>query len=95
MINKSMKLQIKLWHVNIHVQWLRQKVQQQTIQIKWVSTKNMIANNFIKALTMAKYKAFIDLIGVKNQTSLLAAIKQKNDNQSELIVGPKYSAAFG
>lgn len=74
-----MKLQIKLRHVNIHSYWLRQEVQSQIIHIWWVLTKQIIANGLTKALRLVNYKAFIEMISLKDQEKRLASIKFKKD----------------
>ena len=66
-----MKLQTKLRHVDIHFHWLWQKVQRQTIHIKWVPTKQMVADELTKALTVAIHEVFIDMIGIKIRQSSL------------------------
>ena len=51
LVDKSMKLQTKLRHVNIHSHWLRQKVQRGLIHIRWVPIKEMIADGLKKTLS--------------------------------------------
>lgn len=50
LVNKSMKPQTKLRHVDIHFLWLRQEVQHQSINIRRVPAKEMAADGLTKAL---------------------------------------------
>ncbi len=52
-VEKSMKLQTKPWNVDIHSHWLRQEVQRGSIHIRWVPTKEMVADGMKKALSSA------------------------------------------
>lgn len=58
LVDKAMKLQTKLRHVDIHSHWLRQEVQRHSIDIQWVPTKETIADGLTKALTTVKHEAF-------------------------------------
>jgi hypothetical protein len=49
----------KLRHVDIHQHWLRQEVQNGEIDINWVSTDNMKADGFTKALPAQSFARFI------------------------------------
>ena len=79
LVDKSMKLQTKLWHIDIHLHWLRQKVQCKAIHIRWVLTKEIVANKLTKALTTVKYNVFVEITGIENQKDLLASIKKEED----------------
>lgn len=79
MINELIKLQTKLRHVNIHLHWLRQKVQYKTINICWISTKEIIADSLTKALLSIKHAAFVEITEIKDQKKCLASLKKKNN----------------
>ncbi len=51
LVNKSMKLQTKLRHVDIHSHWLRQEVQHGSIHILLVPINKMVADGLTKALS--------------------------------------------
>lgn len=79
LVNESMKLQTKLRHVDIHSYWLRQEVQRRTIHIRWVPTKEMVADGLTKALSGVKHEVFIGMTGIEDQTDLLASIEKEED----------------
>ena len=76
-MDKAMKLQTKLRHVDIYSHWLRQRVQRRSIHIRWVSTKGMIADGLTKALTSANHEAFIEMTSLEDQGERLASIKME------------------
>ena len=83
-MDTAMKLQTKLRHVDIYSHWLRQKVQRQSIHIRWVPTKEMIADGLTKALTSANHKAFIEITSLEDQGERLASIKMEEDKRDAL-----------
>lgn len=81
LINKSIKFQIKLWHVDIHSYWLKQEIQCKSIYICWVSTKEMVADDLTKALlSTQKHNFFVKMTDIKDQKKLLASIKKEENN---------------
>ena len=80
LVDKSMKLQTKLWHVDIHSHRLGQEVQRRLIHIRWVPTKEMVANSLTTALSSAqKHDSFVGITGIEDQKDLLASIKGDED----------------
>lgn len=66
----SSQLVIKLCHIDIHNHWLCEQVTKDLIDIQWMDTKSMIADELIKALERQKYQDFvhlIELIDIYNQ----------------------------
>lgn len=53
------KLATKLKHVDIHQCWLRQEVQNDRIKVEWISTQDMVADGFTKALSPQKHQLFV------------------------------------
>lgn len=53
----------------------------------------MVADGLTKALTITKYKNFVDIIGIKDITSLFASIKIK-DNKKHIQVETEYNVTF-
>ena len=86
LVEKAMKLQTKLRHVDIHSHWLRQEVQRQTIYTRWVPTKKMIADGLTEAFMSANHKAFIEMIGLEDQEKRLASIKLEEDQRDVLLL---------
>ncbi len=80
LIDKSMKLQTKLRHVDIYSHWLRQEVQHGLIYICSVPTKEMVADGLTKAVPSAyKHDSFVKMTGIGDQKDLLASIKREKD----------------
>ena len=86
-ITFDVKLIIKLRHVDIHRHWLRQKIQKSIIEIRWISTISILANEFIKTLSSQKHKNFVKLIDLKRiklSEASKATTTKKIFNQSEI-----------
>lgn len=84
LVNKAMKLQTKLCHVDIHSHWLRQEVQCQTIHTIWVPIKEMIADDLIKALITAKHEAFVKTTSLEDQEKCLAFVRKEKDRENAI-----------
>ena len=76
-IMSTIKLIIKLRHVDIHRHWLRQKMQKNTINIQWIFTTSILIDDFIKILSFQKQKAFVKLIDLK----FISISKSKKNNE--------------
>jgi hypothetical protein len=71
MLQDSPKLVTKLKHVDIHQHWLRQEVNNKTINIDWISTSIMPADGLTKALPLQKYKTFVSQLNLVDIKTLL------------------------
>jgi hypothetical protein len=71
MLQDSPKLVTKLKHVDIHQHWLRQEVNNKTINIDWISTFTMPADGLTKALLLQKYKTFVSQLNLVDIKTLL------------------------
>jgi hypothetical protein len=69
----AIKLATKLKHIDIHHHWLRQEVQEQRLQLKWIPTNSMPADGFTKALPTQKHLAFIKQLGLVDIRHLIQA----------------------
>ena len=67
----SMKLSIKLWHVNIHNHWLQQEHSEQRVLFNWISTHNMIVNDLTKALSHQWHEEFLRQIRLEDISECL------------------------
>jgi hypothetical protein len=76
MIKESPKLVTKLKHVDIHQHWLRQEVERQKLQIKWIATTEMPADGFTKALPRQKHEAFVRQLNLVDIVQILAKRQQ-------------------
>ncbi len=66
MLKESPKLVTALKHIDIHQHWLRQEVQRNNLRIDWISTGEMVADGFTKALPIQKHLAFLKNICMEN-----------------------------
>jgi hypothetical protein len=57
--SNTLKINIKLKHVNIHRHWLKQKVQFDRINVNWISIVEMFADDFIKISFRTKHENFL------------------------------------
>jgi hypothetical protein len=71
MIKDSLKLITKLKHVDIHQHWLRQETAKGTVKIEWISTTDMPADGFTKALGPQKHRAFLQQLNLVDIHTLL------------------------
>ncbi len=96
LVDKSMKLQIKLRYINICSHWLRHEVQRGSIHICWVPTKEMVADSLTKVLSRTKkHNSFVKMTGIEDQRDLLASIKKKEDALQHLRTDPEYNEIYG
>ena len=73
---KFIKLSTKLYHIDIHNHWFCQEYAEQQVLFKWISTKNMIADDLIKMLFLQQHEAFIKLIKIDNITEQIEIEKR-------------------
>jgi hypothetical protein len=69
----AIKLATKLKHIDIHHHWLRQEVQDQKLQLKWIPTNSMPADGLTKALPTQKHLQFIKQLGLIDIKHLVQA----------------------
>ena len=79
------KLITKFQHIDIHQHWLRQEYAERQVHFRWRSTKEMIADGFIKALQKQRFDAFIKMIGMVNIKKHLMAKKRMETLKDQLI----------
>jgi Reverse transcriptase (RNA-dependent DNA polymerase). len=65
------QLRTKLRHVDIHHHWLRQEVQEQRIHVRWVETRDMVADGLTKLLPRQKHAEFVKSLGMQDIQHLL------------------------
>ena len=64
------KFRTQLKHVDVHRHWLRQEVRAQHVRIKWISTSDMPADGFTKALPRQRHDIFVkslNLVDIHNK----------------------------
>ena len=65
-------LMTKLRHVDISQHWLRERVQNGDIHVKWVATNDMSTDGFTKALPRQKQEGFVRQLGLMDIGSRLS-----------------------
>jgi hypothetical protein len=63
---------MKLRHVDIHREWLRQEVQNQRVKISWVPIAEMLANGLTKSLPGPKHQEFIKMLNMRDISSFIS-----------------------
>ena len=66
------KLVTKLKHIDIHQHWVRQEVQEHSLQIEWVPTSEMPADGLTKELPQQKHEAFIRQLHLADISTLIS-----------------------
>ncbi len=90
LVDKCMKMQTKLRHVDIHSHSLRQEVRHGSIHIHWLLTKEMVVDGLTKALSSAqKHHFFVRMTGIEDQKDLLTSIKREEDAIHQLRTDPE------
>jgi hypothetical protein len=69
----AIKLATKLKHIDVHHHWLRQEVQEERLQLKWIPTNSMPADGFTKALPIQKHNTFVQQLGLVDIQHLIQA----------------------
>jgi hypothetical protein len=75
------KLIIKLRHIDIHKHWLRQEIALSKIDIEWVSTSKILADELTKKLSPQKQKKFLRLLDLK--ASMISIITREIIHENE------------
>jgi hypothetical protein len=76
------KMNIKLRHVDITQCWLRQSVQRELIDVKYILTAHMMIDEMIKLLFSQKHKHFIQQLRLMNVKSLMNQENRTKPNQN-------------
>ena len=84
LFDESVKLAMKLRHVDIHNHWLRQECKKGIIQLQWEPTSKMIADGLTKALSKQKFAHFVKLLRLEDQTQRLRLIQREEELRDEL-----------
>jgi hypothetical protein len=76
LMEKSVKLKIKLRHGNVHNHWLRQKITEQNINLLWESLQRTLADGLTKPLSPAKFADFVALLRFDNLPDRLELLER-------------------
>ena len=77
-------LQTKLRHVDIHNHWLRQEVQNGTINVKYTESARMMVDSLTKALQNNDFSHFVEHMNLKDIHYLLAKRRELDLQELEL-----------
>lgn len=80
---ETARLHTKLKHVDVHRHWLRQEVQQQRIQLEWVSTHEMAADGLTKVLTRPKHSRFLDQLGMISLEGVVKELETQGGSKDD------------
>ena len=80
---ETARLHTKLKHVDVHRHWLRQEVQQQRIQLEWVSTQEMAADGLTKVLTRPKHSRFLDQLGMISLEGVVKELETQGGSKDD------------
>ncbi|KAL3704338.1 hypothetical protein TMatcc_010029 [Talaromyces marneffei ATCC 18224] len=75
---KHEAIQTRLRHVDIHNHWLREKVKNKEINIRWVDTNSMPADGLTKPLLAEKHARFIEQLGLVDISSRISQANISN-----------------
>jgi hypothetical protein len=76
-ISKIIKIETKLWHVDIAQCWLKQSIQSDYFSMNYLSIAKMITNELTKILSSQKHREFINQFKFINVKHLIKAAKCK------------------
>lgn len=79
LISKISRLKTKFKHIDITQCWLRQKIQNDYIDVIYFFTVRMTSNEFIKLLSIQKHQIFVehfDMINLKKIIIKLQKLKK-------------------
>jgi hypothetical protein len=66
LVEESAKLTTQLRHVDIYQHWLRQQVQNSRIKVRWVESKDMVADGMTKALPKVRHTEFLRQLRIED-----------------------------
>uniref|UniRef100_A0A093UNR6 Retrovirus-related Pol polyprotein from transposon TNT 1-94 n=2 Tax=Talaromyces marneffei PM1 TaxID=1077442 RepID=A0A093UNR6_TALMA len=75
---KNEAIQTRLRHIDIHNHWLREKVQNKEINIRWTDTNSMPADGLTKPLLSEKHALFIEQLGLIDISRLIPQANLSN-----------------
>ncbi len=80
LILEIVEIDTKLRHIDIVQCWLRKSIQRDILNVFYLSTAQMIADDMTKLLPSQKHKEFIKQLGLVNTEHLIEMIDAKSPN---------------
>ncbi|KID81271.1 polyprotein [Metarhizium guizhouense ARSEF 977] len=84
LVEESAKLTTQLRHVDIYQHWLRQEVQNERIKVRWVESKDMVADGMTKALPKVRHIEFLRQLRIEDIRSRIGIGAKLEEARSQL-----------
>lgn len=91
LVEESAKLTTQLRHVDIYQHWLRQQVQSSRIKVRWVESKDMVADGMTKALPKVRHTEFLRQLRIEDIRSRIgneAKLEEARSKVRERLQSP-------
>jgi hypothetical protein len=91
LVEESAKLTTQLRHVDIYQHWLRQEVQNGRIKVRWVESKDMVADGMTKALPKVRHTEFLRQLQIEDIRSRIgneAKLEEARSKVRERLQSP-------
>jgi hypothetical protein len=91
LVEESAKLTTQLRHVDIYQHWLRQQVQNSQIKVRWVESKDMVADGMTKALPKVRHTEFLRQLRIEDIRSRIgneAKLEEARSKVRERLQSP-------
>ncbi|EXU94526.1 reverse transcriptase domain protein [Metarhizium robertsii] len=91
LVEESAKLTTQLRHVDIYQHWLRQQVQNNQINVRWVESKDMIADGMTKSLPKVRHIEFLRQLRIEDIRSRIgneAKLEEARSKVRERLQNP-------
>ncbi|KID78684.1 polyprotein [Metarhizium guizhouense ARSEF 977] len=91
LVEESAKLTTQLRHVDIYQHWLRQEVQNSRIKVRWVESKDMVADGMTKALPKVRHIEFLrqlQIEDIRNRIGNEAKLEEARSKVHERFQSP-------
>ncbi|KJK84936.1 hypothetical protein H633G_11239 [Metarhizium anisopliae BRIP 53284] len=91
LVEESAKLTTQLRHVDIYQHWLRQQVQSSRIKVRWVESKEMVADGMTKALPKVRHTEFLRQLRIEDIRSRIgneAKLEEARSKVRERLQSP-------
>ncbi|KID83900.1 polyprotein [Metarhizium guizhouense ARSEF 977] len=91
LVEESAKLTTQLRHVDIYQHWLRQEVQNSRIEVRWVESKDMMADGMTKSLPKVRHIEFLRQLRIEDIRSRIgneARLEEARSKVRERLQNP-------
>ncbi len=92
LISEIVKIDTKLRHIDIAQCWLRESIQRGILNVAYLPTAQMIADEMTKLLSSQKHKEFIKQLRLVNTKHLIEMNDAKSSNWGSKLCGHRVSS---